>query len=48
MENEEKLYKGAITGSVIAAGFKCSMASQFRFGFLALAVINIKLKFQGV
>lgn len=32
MENEGKLYSEAITAGVIATGFKCSMASQFRFG----------------
>jgi hypothetical protein len=31
---------------VIAANISCSMASQFRFGYLA--VINIKLKFHAL
>jgi hypothetical protein len=43
MENAGKVQTIAITAEVIAVVIKYSMASQFRFGYLA--VIGIKLKF---
>jgi hypothetical protein len=45
-ENEGKAWAIAITAEVIAVVVKYSMASQFRFGYLA--VIIIKLKFYEV